>query len=857
MKEDWALCVGIEHYAATKFLPPLPGAFNDAKAIHAWLVDADGGDVPGEQAKLILSALPNNADGGSPTSAEIEKFLGGLYLRASAANAAGENFRAGRRLWLYYSGHGLGFPTEKDTGLLTADAQPPMYPHVAGLAWAEVFQASTAFDEVVLLMDCCRTEANRIPLMRPALSVYVPAAQQSRLIAAYAVAKDKPAYEVTDAKGEPRGKFTIVLEKLLRDPPERPLSAKRFIELLDQRHAGLAARAPNVKAEDFELLSGAKAAPPSVLIAHGETTFGLAQQLAGTFPSKAIVTWAGNVMNEPAARFEPIRDLIVTRNLDLAGLSALVDHVKPRRTIMLGERDPGVSVLTGVRFLPRDAQPEPQSARYAHEIEQALAGFKGTLVVQAHEPVAHLRVWDDAGRVVGEGYGRLRLELPIGPYSVRASLGPLYTEESAALTLGEETTVTLPPLVAAVAPQRELARLEPAPEDRPKRIQVRVQMAARQIAFSVPTLPGWTTIVSSTGDGVPSLAVRMLPPGSAPHAALVTDAAREALRLALAAPAWYAPAPAARELAGDPIALLLAAALQLRNGAPAQEYVDAAAALLGDDDVDVRLLRDGATVADPPLLVWLWQRRLEEGKLQVEPKSVAEGVVGLLCATDPWFGWSLGEQAPEGVWVAQLASVAWPGWNAEPDPSLARAHLEATCVAVGAPVSSIRARLAAKSPPIDRLVQHQRAAFVGASNDQLAAALVVAFVQRERRPWEQIDVWSLTDAPLGTMVSAGRTGPPLLAARDRAEVQLKDLLKLVAKTWSVRRYDGLLVGGRPHFASLWDWMAPKGYVHVSPRTQTDVRTSERDDLIWAGAQPDPRYLEVVRAYEALAASHRE
>ena len=853
MKDDWALCVGIQHYIATKSLPSLPGAFNDARAIHTWLVDPNGGDVPGEQAKLILSAPPKTVDGGTPTSAEIQQFLSGLYLRASAANAAGENFRAGRRLWLYYSGHGLGFPTEKDTGLLTAEAQPPLYPHVAGLAWAEVFQTSSAFDEVVLLMDCCRTEANRIPLIKPALSVYVPPAQQSRLIAAYAVAKDKPAYEVTDGNGESRGKFTIVVEKLLRDPPERPMSAKRFIELLDQRHPGLAAKAPNVKAEDFELLSGVKAAPPSVLIAHGETTLGLAQQLAGMLPSNPIVKWAEHVMNEPAATFGPIQDLIVTRNVDLAGLSALVDHVKPLRTIMLGERDPGVAALPSVRFLPRDAQPDRRSGAYAQEIEQALAAFKGTVVVRARETLAHLRVWDAAGHVVAEGYGHLTVEVPVGPYSVRASLGPVYTEQSAAVTLEAETTVTLPPLVAPVATQRELAKVEGGP----RRIETRVEIGARQIAFSVPTLPGWTTIVSSTEDGACGVAVRMLPPGFAPNAALATDAAREALRLALRAPAWYAPAPALPDVSGDPIALLLAAALQLRNGAPAQEYLDAAAAYLGDEDVDVRLLRGGATIEDPPLLAWPWHRRLEEGRLQVEAKSLAEGVVGFLCATDPWFGWSVGEHSPESVWVAQLASVAWPGWNAKPNPSLAQANLGATCVAVGAPLSSIHARLAAKSPPIDRLAQHQRAAFVGASNDQLAAALAVAFVQRGRRPWDQIDVWSLADAPLATMVSAGRTGPALLAARDRAEAQLRDLLTLVAKTWSVRRYEGLLVGGHPHFAALWDWTAPKGYVHVSPRTRTDVRTSERADLVWTGTQPPPLYLDVVRAYEALAASHQE
>ena len=55
MKEDWALCVGIGAYGSETKLDPLPGAIEDATAIHAWLTDANGGDVPAAQAKLVLS----------------------------------------------------------------------------------------------------------------------------------------------------------------------------------------------------------------------------------------------------------------------------------------------------------------------------------------------------------------------------------------------------------------------------------------------------------------------------------------------------------------------------------------------------------------------------------------------------------------------------------------------------------------------------------------------------------------------------------------------------------------------------------------------------------------------------------
>ena len=171
MKDDWALCVGIQHYSAESKLAELPGAIRDAEAIHAWLLDQAGGEVPAQQAKLIRSTPQANDQEPSPTADAIEAFLRSLYRRATASSAQGNGFRAGRRLWMFYSGHGLGFLDDpQDNGLLTADAFPPNdLPHVAGRAWAELFAISAAFEEVVLFMDCCRTEANRISLRHPAL----------------------------------------------------------------------------------------------------------------------------------------------------------------------------------------------------------------------------------------------------------------------------------------------------------------------------------------------------------------------------------------------------------------------------------------------------------------------------------------------------------------------------------------------------------------------------------------------------------------------------------------------------------------------------------------------------------------
>jgi hypothetical protein len=857
MEDDWALCVGIEHYGAAKQLVALPGAIRDAEAIHWWLTSPDGGGVPEAQAKLIVSR-PTDADGNAwPTTEGIHDFLCKLYKLASASSARGDGFRAGRRLWLFYAGHGLGFPDEKDTGLLTANALPPdVMHHVAGYAWAEAFRITAAFDEVVLFMDCCRTESNRISLSKPPVR-QLPADPQGKLVAAYAVAQSKSAFEV-DGAGGPRGRFTLALEALLRDPPERPLGARRFIELLDRRHPGLDAKSPELERHDFELLpaigpTAVSSALPTLMIAHGESTGDLARRLAAALPFRARVDWAGHVASMPPASLEQIRDLVVTRDLSVSELSELIERVAPVRTVFLGARDPGLSALPHVHFIARSHEVGDESKRYAEEIERAFATFQGTLTVTAHESVSYLRVWDEGGHVVGEGYGRVTLEnLPVGAYRARASLGPHHVEASATVTLGVETAVALSPLATVPSFEHELAKLGPAPPSGPRRIRVRLDLESGALFASVPFAPGWTTQVFSTGRRASSLSVRMIPPGHLPHAPLPTDAVREALRLALGAPVWPAAAPSVDEVAGDPIAALLAAALKLRSGcASAADLISAAAAVLGDDDVDVRLLRGGGVaVSDPPLLAWPWKNCLEKGTLQVEERSVADEIVGRRCATEPWFAWIAEKPASHGLWLAQVATAAWPGWDTIPDLALALDRLDATAVALGSPASSVRAR-AWKAPPVDRLVQHQSVAFVGASNDQLPAALAVAFVAREHRQWEQIDVWSLTDAPLSSMKSAGRIGSRLLAARDSAEAQLQELLKVVARAWSIRRYDGLLVGGQAHFASLWDWTASGGYVHASARTAGDVRTSPAEDLVWAGAERPARFREIVGAYEDL------
>jgi hypothetical protein len=163
--DDRAIVVGLSAYPG---LGNLDGPENDAKAFHAWLTSPTGGDVA--QAKLILSS-----DFPPFTSATLaEPQMGAIYREfdlledvAEANKKQGMGLRVGRRLYLYLAGHGFG-PDLEEAALLMANATPTRTSyHVPGKLNANRFLRQQFFDEVVLLMDCCREKYPSAPLFLP------------------------------------------------------------------------------------------------------------------------------------------------------------------------------------------------------------------------------------------------------------------------------------------------------------------------------------------------------------------------------------------------------------------------------------------------------------------------------------------------------------------------------------------------------------------------------------------------------------------------------------------------------------------------------------------------------------------
>jgi len=111
-KDDWAIAVGVKSYFDPD-LGGLEGPENDANEFHKWVVSRDGGAVPRGQAQLILSSMYHppfqSASDAMPTAEAVKAAFD--HLRSIAdENQKKENGRVvGRRLYLFFSGHGFKF----------------------------------------------------------------------------------------------------------------------------------------------------------------------------------------------------------------------------------------------------------------------------------------------------------------------------------------------------------------------------------------------------------------------------------------------------------------------------------------------------------------------------------------------------------------------------------------------------------------------------------------------------------------------------------------------------------------------------------------------------------------------------
>jgi hypothetical protein len=151
---DYAVVVGIDQYPN---LPPkrqLQGAVNDAQRFRSWLVSDEGGGLP----EGNVYPRPDKPLPPQPTLRHLEELLDPLLELAERDEQA-----VGRRLYLFYSGHGVAKHLN-DARLLSAEYNPASRRSVdfAVLAYADGFSEARAFDEVLVFLDHCRNKDKEV-----------------------------------------------------------------------------------------------------------------------------------------------------------------------------------------------------------------------------------------------------------------------------------------------------------------------------------------------------------------------------------------------------------------------------------------------------------------------------------------------------------------------------------------------------------------------------------------------------------------------------------------------------------------------------------------------------------------------
>lgn len=204
--DHYALVMGIDDYPSGD-LKPLANAKRDAQEFQKWLLDADtGGGLSLGHCRLVLSSAESVAPLLEQIDLELETIINLAKGRPSDA----------RRLYLYFSGHGMA------ASFLRAFLCLPRWSNVWRRAaldsedYCLMLVDTGLFSEVVCFFDCCRSykpsvggHGSQLGGVRPDQS-----AANSKLFLAFAAAYLQQAFEESAADGH--GFFTRALLSGLR-----------------------------------------------------------------------------------------------------------------------------------------------------------------------------------------------------------------------------------------------------------------------------------------------------------------------------------------------------------------------------------------------------------------------------------------------------------------------------------------------------------------------------------------------------------------------------------------------------------------------------------------------------------------
>jgi hypothetical protein len=156
--EDHAIVIGIRRYGdvAAGWVTNLQGPDNDAAAVADWLRSPTGGRLPAANVRVVRSADVPDPFGASGPEPHQRALIEALDEIAQLPTDRVDGQYAGRRLYVYVSGHGWA-QRRDETALVTAEATRSNTLNVLVTSWIDWMYYAAPFKELVLWADTCAT----------------------------------------------------------------------------------------------------------------------------------------------------------------------------------------------------------------------------------------------------------------------------------------------------------------------------------------------------------------------------------------------------------------------------------------------------------------------------------------------------------------------------------------------------------------------------------------------------------------------------------------------------------------------------------------------------------------------------
>lgn len=218
--EDYAIVIGINHYPQVQ--PLLQSAEEDALRFADWLLDPAGGGLEPENVRLLLGRkFADENQNLMPMECKPHQLtVDGVFQ----ALQVGQRDRVGRRLYFYFSGHGIGVGLN-NVAMLLANAGEGRYDkcHIGLDSYRDWLRDAAAFDELVFILDCCRNRERVQQTIRPILPHVLrePAFKDVKPLTVLATLDGDDAFEGIDTDNEAVQRRGLLTQALMEGLEQR------------------------------------------------------------------------------------------------------------------------------------------------------------------------------------------------------------------------------------------------------------------------------------------------------------------------------------------------------------------------------------------------------------------------------------------------------------------------------------------------------------------------------------------------------------------------------------------------------------------------------------------------------------